>query len=159
MSRTGNQRGDAIRAADRSYQLQMDQLNLQKQQLAEIKEKDESKEAAKQAGFESQLNLKATGRNSTILTEGLDTGMSTTQRIKQDEMNSEWKTTVAAAAVKKAADEAAAAKKAEADSAAASKEEKDEKQKQQLKDANIGMTTGGVSLTVKKQYDKLKKKF
>lgn len=124
MSRTGNQRGDAIRAAERSYQLQMDQLNLQKQQLAEIKEKDEAKEAAKQAGFESQLNLKATGRNSTILTEGLDAGMSTTQRIKQDEMNREWKAKVDAAeaakkaAAKKAADDAAA-KKAADDAAAA----------------------------------------
>ncbi len=60
-------------AADRMYQLQREQLELQKKQLAELERKEKGAAAAKQEKLEELLRRKRTGRRATILTspEGL----------------------------------------------------------------------------------------
>lgn len=56
-------------AADRSYELQKENLKFQRQQLAEIKAKEKGIEAAKQEKLDELIKRKRTGRRATILTD------------------------------------------------------------------------------------------
>ncbi len=60
-------------AADRAHQLQREQLELQRKQLAELERREKGAAAAKQEKLEGPLRRKRTGRRATILTspEGL----------------------------------------------------------------------------------------
>ena len=56
-------------AADRAYELQKEQLELQKKQLTELETKEKGADVAKQAQLDNLLKKKKTGMSSTILTD------------------------------------------------------------------------------------------
>ena len=56
-------------AARRSYDLQLQQFEFQKQQLAELEEKEKGKKAAEHEILLQLLRRKKTGRRATILTD------------------------------------------------------------------------------------------
>jgi len=59
---------EARKQAERTYELQKEQLELQKKQLAELEAKEKGKEAERQARLEELLKRKRRGISSTILT-------------------------------------------------------------------------------------------
>ena len=61
--------GEQRAAAEKSYQLQLQQFEFQKQQLAELEEKEKGKKAAEHEILLQLLRRKRTGRRATILTD------------------------------------------------------------------------------------------
>lgn len=64
----GGDRG-AREQAERSYEIQREQLELQKRQLAEAEEKEKSKERYRQQALEELTRRKKVGRKATLLTD------------------------------------------------------------------------------------------
>ena len=58
-------------AAEKSYQLQLQQFEFQKQQLAELEEKEKGRKASEQEILLQLLRRKKIGRRATILTDGI----------------------------------------------------------------------------------------